>query len=332
MIFASRQVLDFFPISPAMLKPGTRLRDFLGAVYDTGVRQQYAAKQPGGSLSREDWLSQKIASHWRERFETIERHGIDRWIRLVKRRLPSGYGVSVISNISEEKKREEQWRSDLERVQLTEDILDNLPFPLFVKDRNLTYVAANIAFCEKYQTTVDEVLGRKSGDLFSPEVAKRFEESDRHVLETGEMSVVRQRQVSRDGSERDIVSRKHRIGKPGRYFLVSTMQDLPRDGADLDEFDRATAITTSSHHSLSPGLRAAERRYRAPRTGRDGGDRSGEFFRPQDPGRHRRPRRRNGARCARWRNTASKPAPFAARMRRSASSKSPPRPASRWIF
>ncbi|OWV92275.1 histidine kinase [Rhizobium sp. R635] len=263
LIFASRQTLEFFPLPPEMLKPGTRLRDFLGAVYDTGIRQQYDGRQ-GGSLSREDWLSQKIASHWRERFDAVERHGPDSWVRFVKRRLPSGYGVTVISDMSEDKKREEQWRSDLERVQLTEDILDNLPFPLFVKDRNLTYVAVNLAFCEKYQTSADEVLGRKSGDLFSPEIAKRFEESDRHVLETGEMSVARQRQISRDGIERDIVSRKHRIGKPGRYFLVSTTQDLPRDGADLDEFDRASAITTSSNQSYRraylPAPSAAERR------------------------------------------------------------------------
>jgi len=247
IIFASRQVLDFFPISETMLKPGTRLRDYLGAIYDTGIRTQSVGNQ--GAMSREDWLSQKIATHWRERFEAVERHGTDRWIRFGKRRLASGYGVSVIQDISEAKKREEQWRSDLERVQLTEDILDNLPFPLFVKDRNLNYVAVNIAFCEKYQTTVDEVLGRKSGDLFSAEVAQRFEESDRHVLETGEMSISRQRQVSRDGVERDIVTRKHRIGKPGRYFLVSTMQDLPRDGADLDEFRLASTVTTSSKSS-----------------------------------------------------------------------------------
>ncbi|MGR9273536.1 response regulator [Rhizobium leguminosarum] len=248
LIFASRQTLEFFPLPAEMLKPGTRLRDFLGAMYDTGIRQQYDVRQ-GGSLSREDWLSQKIASHWRERFDAVERHGADSWVRFVKRRLPGGYGVTIISDISENKKREEQWRSDLERVQLTEDILDNLPFPLFVKDRNLTYVAVNLAFCEKYQTSADEVLGRKSGDLFSEEIAKRFEESDRHVLETGEMSVSRQRQISRDGIERDIVSRKHRIGKPGRYFLVSTMQDLPRDGADLDEFGQASAITASSNQS-----------------------------------------------------------------------------------
>ncbi len=247
MVFASRQVLDFFPISAAMLKPGRRLRDFLGAIYDTGIRTQSASNQ--GAMSREDWLSQKIASHWRERFEAVERHGADRWIRFGKRRLASGYGVCVIQDISENKKREEQWRSDLERVQLTEDILDNLPFPLFVKDRNLNYVAVNIAFCDKYQTTVDEVLGRKSSDLFSEDVAQRFEESDRHVLETGEMSISRQRQVSRDGVERDIVTRKHRIGKPGRYFLVSTMQDLPRDGDDLEEFRFASTVTTSSKNS-----------------------------------------------------------------------------------
>ncbi|AHG44247.1 sensor histidine kinase [Rhizobium leguminosarum bv. trifolii CB782] len=263
LIFASRQTLEFLPLPPEMLKPGTRLRDFLGAVYDTGIRQQYDVKQRG-SLSREDWLSQKIASHWRERFDVVERHAADSWVRFVKRRLPGGYGVTIISDISEDKKREEQWRSDLERVQLTEDILDNLPFPLFVKDRNLTYVAVNLAFCEKYQTTADEVLGRKSADLFSEEIAKRFEESDRHVLETGEMSVSRQRQISRDGIERDIVSRKHRIGKPGRYFLVSTMQDLPREGADLDEFGRASAITTSSNQSYRrayvPVPSAVERR------------------------------------------------------------------------
>ncbi|MFS2153122.1 response regulator [Rhizobium sp. Rhizsp42] len=244
IVFASRQVLDFFPICADLLQPGTRLRDFLGAVYETGIRSRSAGKQ--GALSREDWLSQKIATHWRERYEAVERYGNDCWVGFQKRRLANGYGVCVISDISEVKKREEQWRLDLERVQLTEDILDNLPFPLFVKDRNLTYVAVNVAFCDKYQTTADEVLGRKSTELFSPEVAARFEESDRHVLETGEMSVVRQRQIARDGSEREIISRKHRIGKPGRYFLVSTMQDLPREGGDLEEFEKASSVTTSA--------------------------------------------------------------------------------------
>jgi CheY-like chemotaxis protein/PAS domain-containing protein len=245
VLFASRQVLHFFPIPPQFLRPATRLRDFLGAVFDTGIRQSDAQAKAAGPVTREDWVSQKIASHWRERFDSCERYGADRWVRFVKRRLPTGFGVCIISDISEEKKREEQWRIDLERVQLTEDILDNLPFPLFVKDRNMTYVAVNKAFCDKYQTSPDEILGRKGVDLFSSDVASRFEESDRHVIETGEMSITRQRQIARDGIERDIVTRKLRIGKPGRYFLVASTQDLPKDGMDIDEFAFASEIKTS---------------------------------------------------------------------------------------
>jgi CheY-like chemotaxis protein/PAS domain-containing protein len=247
LLFAGRQVLNFFAIPTDFLRPSTRLRDFLGALFDAGASRDDA---PGKAVAtREDWVSQRIASHWRERFETTERHGDDRWIRFVKRRLPTGVGICIISDVSEMKKREEQWRSDLERVQLTEDILDHLPFPLFVKDRDMIYVAVNKAFCDKYQTTTDQVLGRKGVDLFSTDIAKRFEESDRHVIETGEMSITRQRQIAPDGAERDIVTRKQRIGKPGRYFLVATMQDFPRDGADFDEFAMASSIRESSDGS-----------------------------------------------------------------------------------
>jgi len=247
VLFASRQLLTFFPIQPEFLQPSTRLRDFLGAVFDTGMRHQ--GNQGKSSANRDDWISQRIASHWRERFEMTEHLVDDRWVRITKRRLPSGIGFCIISDISEVKKREEQWRIDTERVQLTEDILDNLPFPLFVKDQNMVYVAVNRAFCDKYQTTSDELRGRKGVDLFSTDIANRFEESDRHVIETGEMSISRQRQIARNGIERDIVTRKQRIGKPGRYFLVGTMQDLPKDGGDFDEFALASHIKENSDRS-----------------------------------------------------------------------------------
>ena len=247
LLFASRQILNFFPIQPDFLQPATRLRDFLGAVFDTGVR--YQRHQSKTAANRDEWVSQRIASHWRERFETTEHFTDDRWVRIIKRRLPSGIGFCIMSDVSEVKKREEQWRVDMERAQLTEDILDNLPFPVFVKDQNLVYVAVNRAFCDKYQTAADEVRGRKSIDIFSTDLAHRFHESDLHVMETGEMSITRQRQIARDGIERDIVTRKQRIGKPGRYFLICTMQDLPKDGSDFDEFALASNIKENSDRS-----------------------------------------------------------------------------------
>ena len=38
LVFASRQVPRYFPLPPEMLQPGTRLRDVLGAIFDSGVR------------------------------------------------------------------------------------------------------------------------------------------------------------------------------------------------------------------------------------------------------------------------------------------------------
>src|SRR6478752_555048 len=165
ILFASRHVLNFFPIDPKFLEPSTRLRDLLAAVFDTSVRPSEPETKTIASLTREDWVSQKIATHWRERHESTERYAGDRWIRITKRRLPNGYGICAVFDTTEDRNREQQWRVDLERVQLTEDILDNLPFPLFVKDRDMTYVAVNKAFCDKYQTSRDEVLGRKGWDL-----------------------------------------------------------------------------------------------------------------------------------------------------------------------
>ncbi|WP_337266229.1 response regulator [Oryzifoliimicrobium ureilyticus] len=232
LVFASRHLLDFYPINPAVLAPGTRVRDLLGAIFDVARKPSHHNKAP--HQTRDDWISEKIALHWRERGESVESHGNGRWARLLTRRLPNGYGMCLLTDISEHKKREDQWRADMERVQLTEDILDNLPFPLFVKDRNLIYVAVNIAFCEKFNLSAEEVLGRTSRDIFSSEVAERYHESDRHVLETGEASVTVQRHVSISGVEHSVINRKQRIGKPGRYFLISTIQQLVQEPLDIE--------------------------------------------------------------------------------------------------
>lgn len=209
-----------------------------------------------------------------------------------KRRLPGSYGVCVISDISEAKKREEQWRLDLERVQLTEDILDNLPFPLFVKDRNLTYVY-RVAFCEKYRTTADEVLGRKSAELFlarggRPLRGKRPPRSRnrrcRWSASARSPATARNAKSSRASTA---------SAKPGRYFLISTMQDLPREGGDLEEIREGVErhdipAQSSFRRACVPMIGDSERREPAAMEAI-----VPEFLRSPHPCRHRRYRRRD---------------------------------------
>ena len=113
LVFASRQVLRYFPIPADMVKPGTRLRDVLGAIFDSGVRYGLAPDQRHRAVNREEWISAQISAHWREQYDAIERLGRERWIHFRKRRLPNGYNVTTLVDVSEQKKQEEQWRSDL---------------------------------------------------------------------------------------------------------------------------------------------------------------------------------------------------------------------------
>lgn len=225
LVFASPSVLQFFPVPAGALTPGTRLRDFLGAVYDSGVRFAMGAPsdRAGG---REGWLAAQIARHWKERSDGVERFGQDRWVRFVTRRMPSGFGICLIRDVSEETKREGQWRLDLERVQLTEEILDSLPFAISVKDRGLTYAAVNRAMCRMFQREPEDIIGRTDRDIHPPELAATFELSDRRVMDTGAPVVFPENMKGENGEDLFFLTHKWRVGKPGRYFLVTVPQDV----------------------------------------------------------------------------------------------------------
>lgn len=236
ILFASPQLRQFFPnIMPAA---GGRMRDFFGSIYDTGrLAGRDALSRPHRShLPREDWVAEQIASLWKERSETLERCGAERWISYNKRRLPSGYGICIIRDVSETKKREDQWRADLERVQVTEDILDNLPVPILVKDRNFQFVAVNKAACALYGLPATAILGRRLSDLHKNDFVERLDDPAREVMETGATLVTPEQMIRADGREASIVTSRYRIGKPGRYFVVSVINDI----SALAEADFAT--------------------------------------------------------------------------------------------
>lgn len=226
LIYASRQLAGYVPVSSQFLSPGTRLREFLGAAYDAGM---HCCTPAGGTMtvSRDEWIAESIAAHWRERLDYQTRDAQRGWTKVSMRRLSSGHGLCVITDISEQKKREEQWHADLERVQLTEEILDNLPHPVFVQDRNLTIVAVNRAFCALFGAGADILLGSSLNSLFDAALAASLGNTARHVLETGVPSLVSMT-VPQPSGQVVLAVRSRRVGKPGRYFVVTSL-DHPAD-------------------------------------------------------------------------------------------------------
>ncbi|KKX24692.1 response regulator [Rhizobium sp. LC145] len=258
IVFASQQLLGLLPVSRKFLAPGTRLRDFLGAVYDGGGRLSSDGHGSRRMMSREDWIAKQIATLWKERAEAVEQRGTDRWVSYSRRRLPSGYGICVVRDVSEHKKREEQWRADLDRVQITEEILDNLPFPLCVQDHTFHYVAVNKAICRSFDRPADAILGRTIQEIHPDAFAERLDGVNRQVLETGNPSTMLEGVIHADGTESVIVVRKFRIGKPGRYHVVSVLEDVTA----LDNLDPQTQGVTSWPDGVGPissGIGGVER-------------------------------------------------------------------------
>src|SRR5690606_34485080 len=185
LAFASAQANALLPISVDFFQPGTRMRDLFGALFDEGGRFYARDGRKGPRKSREDWIAEQIASLWKERAEHFELRSTGQWVGYYQRRLPTGYGVCVIRDVSEQKKREEQWRTDIERVQVTEDILDELSFPIAVKAGDFSYVGVNKAYCQLVGFSSEELLGRPSVKIFSDAVARRIDGADRQIIANG---------------------------------------------------------------------------------------------------------------------------------------------------
>ncbi len=73
LLFASRNVPNFYAVPAAMMQRGTRLRDFLGAVFDLGVRASTGGEKSRRRVNRDEWIADRVSLHWRERYETVER-------------------------------------------------------------------------------------------------------------------------------------------------------------------------------------------------------------------------------------------------------------------
>lgn len=247
ILTASRNAGNFFPVSDEFLKPGTSLRAFLIALFEVGASRYSGSSGSRPDLSRDKWVSERIAAMWHERGEHETRVGRDRVLALTTRRLASGLGILMARDISAHRKMEDRWRSDLERVAMTEDILDNLPTMLFVLDRNLTYVAVNKAYRRFHGVPAEGLLDRRLVDLVGPGEGARQEAEVREVLNSGKPALGRE-YIDRDGEQCLFLTQRFRLGNPGNYFVVTLSQQI----SEMDAGDR-TADDVGAPQSLTAG-------------------------------------------------------------------------------
>lgn len=226
LIACSSHFLQYFDIDPELLKPGARLRDLFNATYDTDARSFGSFEGHTRQISREDWVAERIAIHWRERYESVEQLADGRWIRLRKRRMSDGFLISTSEDVTDQKNNETEVAEKLKQAELVNVILDDLSIQVIVKDSELRYVMVNDAFCRIFGLPRKYILGRKAADFVGHELAARFEALETKVLETGIPYDALEDIHSADGSVMKVITRMRRTGTPGAYCVTISFDNI----------------------------------------------------------------------------------------------------------
>jgi PAS domain S-box-containing protein len=122
---------------------------------------------------------------------------------------------------------DDDFKIELSRELLIE-VLDHLPTPVYMKDRNANFVASNIAHCKMAGMSNQQLIGKSDFDFHANDRAIVFNAVDKELLETG-VPVVREEVVvdAETSTSKIVLTRKARITDlDGQHYIIGTNSDL----------------------------------------------------------------------------------------------------------
>jgi PAS domain S-box-containing protein len=130
-------------------------------------------------------------------------------------------------HLNREAKNNEKLKIDLERSkEFLNLVIDTVPIPIFVKDREHRMVLLNKAVCDLNRKTKDQMLGKTDYDFFNKEEADVFWNFEEDIF-IKKISAEKVEQSTRDGKEIYTLDKKNYVRTDsGEDFLVGINIDI----------------------------------------------------------------------------------------------------------
>jgi diguanylate cyclase (GGDEF)-like protein/PAS domain S-box-containing protein len=115
----------------------------------------------------------------------------------------------------------------LSDVEALKGIIDAVPHPIFVKDKESRFVIVNETMCSLMGRSYGELIGQTDHGLMPKDQADIYRENDRRVLKDGITNENEEPFTDRSGCLRTIVTRKNRyVTAEGAAFVIECITDI----------------------------------------------------------------------------------------------------------
>ncbi|MES2320466.1 MAG: ATP-binding protein [Pseudomonadota bacterium] len=150
--------------------------------------------------------------------------------------------------------------------ELTEQILDQLPIPVFLKDRQGRFVRFNRQFQQFYHLTREQLMGARIEDFTPPSWASVTLEEDELAWRTGLM-ISSERRVTQIDPPIDLVVNRIVINSGGESYLLGFSIDVSEQRAARDAMQRAVESAQAASRAKSEFLANMSHEIRTPMNG-----------------------------------------------------------------
>ena len=222
-------------------------------------------------LFRDLWQTISLGNVWRGEICNRARDGHTYWVNATIVPLLDAQGeperyIAIRTEITDRKRMEAQLS---EQLHLVEELIENIPLPVYLKDTAGRYVRLNRAFELFFQVRRESFIGRTLHDLLPPEDARQHAEMDAQLFATKGTQVYEALIHSRDGSAHDTIYRKavltrHDGSVSGLLGIIVDITDRKR--AEIEAL-RAKEAAEAASRAKSDFLANMSHEIRTPMNG-----------------------------------------------------------------
>ncbi len=154
-----------------------------------------------------------------------------RWFELsVSRKNYSNNGeehfIAIARDITDRKQLEQELKKTQEFI---EKVINSIPHPVFVKDREHRFVLSNEAHCLAVKLKQEELIGKTDFDFYPEHKARKFKQQEEICFNTGKELFQEHEITDEMGNKMFSILRKTSfISSDGKEFLVGIVNDVTK--------------------------------------------------------------------------------------------------------